>query len=368
VLLLMFDENDGFFDHLPPPAPPSRADGRALGGSTVDTSGEHHLMRAKSEAKAERDELAGRPYGLGPRVPLYIISPWSRGGWVNSEVFDHTSVIRFLEQCFGVAEPNISQWRRTVCGDLTSAFNFRTPNDAPFAKRLPETRTVAARAAALPGRTTPPTPERPLVPVQAAGPRPSRALPYHLSIDEAVEAGGLKLSFDNRGRAGAVFHVYDRRHLDRVPRRYTVGPGRLLEDVLETGEHDLWILGPNGFHRHYVGDTRRAEPLVFAAYERRATALTLTLSNPSSAAQRVRVTPHAYERALKPWRVELPAKGEASHRWPLAATRGWYDLVVRLDEPGRYLRRLAGRLETEEDSISDPAMAGPALMAQDFPV
>eukprot|EP01035_Chromulina_nebulosa_P032939 gene32938-44062_t len=98
VLFIMFDENDGFFDHVPPPAPPS-ADG---GGSTVDTTGEYHLETTASEAATERPELMGRPYGLGPRVPMYVVSPWSRGGWVSSEVFDHTSVIRFMETRFGV--------------------------------------------------------------------------------------------------------------------------------------------------------------------------------------------------------------------------------------------------------------------------
>ncbi|MFZ4686922.1 MAG: phosphocholine-specific phospholipase C, partial [Hyphomonadaceae bacterium] len=126
VLLINFDENDGFFDHVPPPAPPSKdADGRLLGGSTVDTAGEYHTVRAESEKTAERDDLMGRPYGLGPRVPMYVVSPFSRGGFVNSEVFDHTSVIRFLEKRFGVMEPNISAWRRAVCGDLTSCFDFK---------------------------------------------------------------------------------------------------------------------------------------------------------------------------------------------------------------------------------------------------
>ena len=54
------------------------------------------------------------PVGLGPRVPMVVVSPWSRGGWVNSQVFDHTSVLRFLEVLTGVAEPNISAWRRSV--------------------------------------------------------------------------------------------------------------------------------------------------------------------------------------------------------------------------------------------------------------
>ena len=68
-------------------------------------------------------------YGPGPRVPMYIISPWSRGGWINSQHFDHTSVLRFLEARFGVRETNISPFRRAVFGDLTTAFDFATPND-----------------------------------------------------------------------------------------------------------------------------------------------------------------------------------------------------------------------------------------------
>ena len=81
----------------------------------VDTSNEYHLGK---------DQYQGRPYGLGPRVPMYVVSPWSKGGFVNSQVFDHTSVLRFLETRFGVKEPNISAWRRAVSGDLTSCFDF----------------------------------------------------------------------------------------------------------------------------------------------------------------------------------------------------------------------------------------------------
>ena len=72
------------------------------------------------------DTLSGtvRPWGLGPRVPMYVISPWSKGGWVNSQTFDHTSVGQFLEKRFGVTIPGISPWHRAVCGDMLSAFDF----------------------------------------------------------------------------------------------------------------------------------------------------------------------------------------------------------------------------------------------------
>ena len=363
VLLLMFDENDGFFDHVPPPAAPSRdKDGTVHGGSTVDTLGEYHVATTASETTAERPELMGRPYGLGARVPMYIISPWSRGGWVNSQVYDHTSVIKFLEKRFGVMEPNISPWRREVCGDLTTAFDFKTPN-APFPQGLPETKAIAARAAALPGRTAPVTPTTISAPVQAPGPRLSRALPYVLGVDERVQGGALKLTFRNLGKQAAVFHVYDRHHLDRVPRRYTVSAGHALDGVWDAGAYDLWVLGPAGFHRHFRGDAAQGEPTAAVTYDTAANILTLTLANPGKTARRLAVAPNAYGTALQPWQTELKPGGRAVHRWPLTATRGWYDLSVKLDGGG-YLRRLAGRLETGSDSISDPAAGGPAIMDQ----
>lgn len=123
ALLVMFDENDGFFDHLPPPAPPSpdaRATGGFAGASTLATDDDYHRHPAPGEQNVDLPELRGRPYGLGPRVPMYVVSPWSRGGWVDSQVYDHTSVLRLLERRFGVPAPEITPWRRAVCGDLTA--------------------------------------------------------------------------------------------------------------------------------------------------------------------------------------------------------------------------------------------------------
>src|SRR5262249_33575984 len=68
------------------------------------------------------------PVGLGPRVPLIIISPFSRGGFVSSDVFDHTSLLRFIEARFGAEVPNLSAWRRATCGDLTSALHCAAPD------------------------------------------------------------------------------------------------------------------------------------------------------------------------------------------------------------------------------------------------
>ncbi len=363
VLFVTFDENDGFFDHVPPPAPPSLLDGHAspaMGGTTVDTAGEYHLATTPSEAATERPEFMGRPYGLGPRVPMYVISPWSRGGWVNSQVFDHTSVIRFLETRFGVAEPNISAWRRAVCGDLTSALDFSTPN-AAFPRNLPPTQATADRAAALPGRATPVTPVALQAPVQAEGFRPSRALPYDLGVAERREGAGLGLTFRNDGRCGAVFHVYDRLRLERPPRRYTLGAGSTLDGFWEPGAYDLWILGPNGFHRHFAGDATQAGPALTVARDSRGAGLLLTLLNPGVAARHLEIA-DAYRDAA-PWRGMVAAGAEAVRRWPVA-DHGWYDLTVRCEGLYGYVRRLAGRLETGADSISDPAMGGSAILDQ----
>ncbi|WP_148591846.1 phosphocholine-specific phospholipase C, partial [Streptomyces sp. WAC01526] len=119
ALFITYDENDGYFDHVAPPFPPASAD---RGKSTVDTSLDHFPGDAK---------FAAGPYGLGQRVPMLVVSPWSTGGYVCSEVFDHTSIIRFMERRFGAHEPNISPWRRAICGDLTSAFDFGLENTKP---------------------------------------------------------------------------------------------------------------------------------------------------------------------------------------------------------------------------------------------
>jgi phospholipase C len=359
VFLVMYDENDGFFDHAPPPAPPGHAaDGEVAGGSTVDLAGEYHRVRNPSEEAADLPELMGRPYGLGPRVPLFVISPWSRGGWVNGEVFDHTSVIRFLEARFGVMEPNISAWRRAVCGDLTSCFDFRTPNAT--ATPLPATAGVARRAAALPGRHEPTVPA-PGTPVQASGVRPSRAVAYDLAIGEAPAAGRIALTFANTGGLGAVLHVYDIRHLDLPPRRYTVEAGKRLDGVWQADAYDLRIFGPQGFHRQLAGDSRTDGLTVEAV--RAGDALALSLTNRTAAPIRAVIATEVYADIAHAATVDIGPGESRTWRERLVSRGGWYDVAVRIPEAPGFLRRFAGRIETGRPSISDPAMCGPAVMA-----
>lgn len=114
VLFVTYDENGGFFDHVPPvTAPPG-------------TPGEYVTAAPVPDPSVEGGITS--PIGLGFRVPMLILSPFSRGGFVSSDLFDHTSILRFLETRFGAEVPNLSAWRRATVGDLTSAFNFAAPD------------------------------------------------------------------------------------------------------------------------------------------------------------------------------------------------------------------------------------------------
>ncbi|HEV3272328.1 MAG TPA: phospholipase C, phosphocholine-specific [Candidatus Methylacidiphilales bacterium] len=117
VFILNYDENDGIFDHVAPPVPP-----RGTAHEFID----------------------GLPIGAGFRVPCIIVSPWTAGGWVCSQPFDHTSALQFLEQVTGVREENISAWRRQTFGDLTSAFRF--DEDRAGRPALPDTGGILAAA------------------------------------------------------------------------------------------------------------------------------------------------------------------------------------------------------------------------------
>ena len=70
-------------------------------------------------------------------MPCIIVSPWTVGGYVCTELSDHTSQLRLLELVTGVKETNISQWRRQNVGDLTSAFRLNKTNLTP--PKLPDT-------------------------------------------------------------------------------------------------------------------------------------------------------------------------------------------------------------------------------------
>ncbi len=372
AFFITFDENDGFFDHVAMPAVPSYdANGTLMGKSTVPLDGEYFDNGGPVGTKylTASDTISGsiRPYGMSSRVPMYVVSPWSRGGWVDSQVFDHTSIGMFLEKRFGVTVEAISPWHRAVAGDLTSCFNFVNPND-PTVPTMPitsnfEAVNTAQRALANTGAvTTAPATPQPLY--QEPGTRLSRALPYELHTSARVESrGSLSLVFANSGKQGAVFHVYDKLHLDRIPRRYTVEAGKQLQDdwntaATDSGKYDLWVYGPNGYVRTFKGDALAWDaagfkPEVQVCYEPATGAVYVKVRNGGRAAGRVTVQANAY-RTDGPWTLEVGAGATGQLHWNLDGSGRWYDFTVTGDN---FERRFAGRVETGKDSVSDPAMA-----------
>jgi phospholipase C len=372
VLLVNYDENDGFFDHLPPPSAPSRdTDGTLAGASTLSDADMAYEYYNYPPATPKQPPSDGKPFGPGPRVPLWVISPWSRGGWVNSQTFDHTSVLLFLEQRFGVVEPQIGAFRRAVCGDLTSAFDFRNPNDQPI-PTLEGSSTqseVDALAASQQSAAPIPVPTQSVMPQQQAGVRPSRALPYRLHSSATVDTSNasVSLSFrnDSSDQVGAVFHVYDQLHLERIPRRYVVEAGKTLSgqwDAAENqGRYDLWVLGPNGYHRAFTGNigelSEKAHPEVEAVYDtdRALAKITLKLRNDGDKPCVFDIDALAY-RDDGPWAVRVAPHSSRELSWPVGQNGRWYDFAVSCDASASFKRRYAGRVENGKDAISDPAM------------
>lgn len=285
-------------------------------------------------------------------------------------MFDHTSVVRFIEQRFGVKEPNISPYRRAICGDMVSAFNFATPNAEvmpTLAGRKSKTDADALRSQqqAL-AQIAPPALQK--LPRQATGARPSRALPYELHASARADAtnGTIRMLFANTGKAGAVFHVYDRLHLDRLPRRYAVEAGKTLDDAWnamsdDAGLYDLWVLGPNGFHRHFKGNLNTlragdaANPEVRVCYDIANGNVYLSMMNTGKNPARFVIRSKAY-REDGPWTVTVTGGATQEQHWDLASSGCWYDFAVTNDTDPSYYRRFAGRVETGKHSISDPAM------------
>ncbi|MFJ7199999.1 MULTISPECIES: phosphocholine-specific phospholipase C [unclassified Streptomyces] len=343
ALFITYDENDGYFDHVVPPYPPASA-GQGL--STVDTTLDHY--------KGGIGYAAG-PYGLGQRVPMIVVSPWSTGGYVCSETFDHTSILRFMENRFGVKESNISPWRRAICGDLTSAFDFSLKVTDPA--DLPDTAGYAPPDRDRHNSYVPRPPAQGALPRQEAGARPSRPLSYAPYVDGAADltTGKYKLTFSAGDQSGGAFQVRSQKRTDG-PWTYTAAAGKPVSDswnsVYSGGSYDLAAHGPNGFLRTFKGNNKAAEPEVTARHD--AGSLKLTLTNPSAVDAHLTVT-NAYGGERQTYTVRAGATVEQGV--DLRATKRWYDLTVVVEGNAGYLRRLAGHVENGQAGVSDPGIA-----------
>jgi phospholipase C len=359
AFIITYDEAGGFYDHALPPVPPVRPED---GFSTVPVAGEIKTYAQKPGGKPIAN-LGEHPIGLGIRVPTIVVSPWSRGGQVCSELLDHTSVVRFVEKRFGVREPNISDWRRSVTGDLSSAFDFTHAKDAPgpdFATARDFQRRIDLSAGgeviAIPAQQGPTT--------ALVGTRLARPLPYAFTVDGGVTPEGrFRLAIANSGAAGVVLTVHDAS--DRLgPWHYTVGAGHTHDseqwhDAGLSDDYDLIVRGPNGFLQHYAGTLDGRVDAHFAAkpeggahlhlVNRRATPATFTIALDAA---------YAADRHLD--KVTVAAGQSATSRWPLTASDGWHDLTIRVAGEDRFLRRFAGGIGNRR---TDPAIGTMRLTA-----
>jgi phospholipase C len=375
VFILNYDENDGLFDHIIPPMPPftqqTNAQGlvssdllQALGDEFIDMD---QYPQERRPLVPGADPGGKQPIGLGPRVPLLVVSPWSSGGWVCSQVFDHTSVLRFLEARFEIPEPNINQWRRSICGDLTSAFDFTGASNSGL-----QSFTVPGVVASMhrPYRV----PATQSMPRQEPGTRPARPLPYalytHSRMD--VNAGKLWIDFENAGNAGAAFYARNGILPYERPRRYSVSAGQSVSDcwllsgarseetpkdeIRTDPDYDISLDGPNGFFSHFRGAVAASDQSVLEVnvrYDQVTGGIHLVLKNSGQAPSSVRVT-NAYGKYESGHQLHIQPGAQLEDYWPLESSSGWFDLSISVAGDPIFLRRFAGHVETGRPSISDP--------------
>ncbi|WP_067533945.1 phosphocholine-specific phospholipase C [Nocardia crassostreae] len=315
AIFINFDEHDGYFDHVPSPAPP-----RPVGG-------------------AGDDWYDGKAIGLGPRVPMIVVSPWTIGGFVDSEVFDHTSVLRFLEEWTGVREPNISDWRRTVCGDLTSAFDFTAAGAPPILSR-PEPVPRQVR------RWHPNPPADQELPIQEQGHRPARPLPYQPAVSSALSGSTLTIGLSNTGKSAAHFTIYPFAGEAEFPEhRYVLGAMDVRFPV--TGRYDLVVQGPNGFWHELRGASAGPAAAVEIASEATYSDpdLTVSLINHGKVTVTMTVIPRRYSGTHRT--VVLTPGTERRLEWP--TEQGRYDIEITTPDDPDFRRRLTGRVENERN-------------------
>ena len=395
IFVLTYDENDGYFDHVPPfvaPDPANPESGKTSAG--IDPAVEYLTLELDLKRNAPSDARGG-PLGLGFRVPMIIASPWSRGGFVCSQVFDHTSVIQLLERVASrqtgreIREPNITAWRRTVCGDLSSTFRpfdgsaaavpfpqrnafFEQVHRAQFARVPSGYRKLSAVDVGLvkEDRT-----KVDWMPQQEPGVRPSAALPYELAANGAISADRKRFEFVLEARnsqfgkmaGGAPFHVYTpgvyRGQMRLRSRAYAVSAGDGLTDSwdlagFEKQAYHLCVCGPNGFLREFAGDREDPHAALQLEYARDGNCLTggieLQCRNSCDRLLTLRVKDHGHQTG--DYTIRLDRGDSQILAFPLIRSQRWYDLSVTIVGADRFLRRFAGRVETGKDGISDPVM------------
>jgi phospholipase C len=326
ALFITYDEHDGFFDHQLPPYP---------------------------EVSVTDEYIGGLPTGPGTRVPMLICSPWTRGGYVDSNVYDHTSMLRFLAAWTGVKPANVTPWRASVTGDLTTAFDFRHP-DFSVPRNIPTLDQTWALTQLTGGSTEPPAEGAQKMPKQEPGTRPHRPTSYQLHADVTVDRSTSQVTaaLANTGKVGASFAVYPDGYLPFGCTLFTVLPSSprsyVWDATLTAGKYAFSVYGPDGFLTSFAGQVVPAGqnngpvPVVTATVQSgRASTVELTLANEGQAEVIYTLTPNDYKGRTQTVAVKLGKPKTIS--WP-TDQYGYYDVVITTRSAGGFRRRYAGRI------------------------
>jgi phospholipase C len=397
VFVLTYDENDGYFDHVPPFVPPHPFKAHAGKVSEgLDTKLDFATKTQQTNPSMKESNFRESQIGLGYRVPMVIVSPWTRGGYVCSEVFDHTSSLQFLETFLEkklnkkIVEENITPWRRTVCGDLTSAFrpyNGEKIEQPVFMEKTPFMEKIySAKFKEVPDNYKKLTAEEitlinknpvasPYFPQQEKGIRSACALPYELYVNSVSAKDKFHISFNAANKvfgkkaSGSPFTVYAMNpYQDEILRTwdYTVKPGDTLHDEwplqdFTDGKYHLRVYGPNGFFREFTGDSNNPLLQVECRYEQDKLRplnlsgnIIVTVTNSGSQAQDLTIADISYKTGIKT--LKVGAKSKASIVLDLHKNYNWYDFAVSAKGNSSFMERFAGRVETGITTKTDPLM------------
>lgn len=396
IFIMTYDENDGYFDHVPPFVPPhpfKENAGKVSDG--IDTLLDYAAKDQQTNPSTKESNIRESQIGLGYRVPMVIVSPWTRGGYVCSEVFDHTSSLQFLENFIEkkynkkVIEENISPWRRTICGDLTSVFrpyNGEKIKQPALMEKKPFMQTIySAKFKELPDNYRKLSQKEindintdhhtsPYFPQQEKGIRAACALPYELYVNGMLKGDKFELQLSaansafGKKAAGSAFTVYAENPFKGEALKvwdYTVKAGDELRDEFTLtdfsgGRYHLKVHGPNGFFREFAGDKQNPELTVLCSYEQKGGKMTgnitLTMNNTGKKTIEVLVKDLAYKSANKLLRIA--GQTRITELIDLTKSYNWYDLNVSVKGKDQYIERFAGRVETGRIGKTDPLMGG----------
>ena len=283
---------------------------------------------------------------------MLICSPWTRGGYVDSNVYNHTSMLQFLAGWTGVQPVNITSWRASVTGDLTAAFDFANPDfSIPNIPSLDQTWALSQETG---GSTATPPEGDQQMPVQEAGTRPHRPSNHQPFADATVDrsSGEVTATLTNAGTVGVGFLVYPDAYLPFAATPVTVlsgAPGRYVWETATTaGKYAFSVYGPDGFLTSFAGEVVPAAlntgpvPVVSATPQPGPSPeLQINLANEGQQDVVYTLTPNDYEgRELT---VTVHSGGSQAVDWPTDAY-GYYDVIITANTGDGFKRRYAGRL------------------------